>query len=152
MPPKARAMAERLAEKIARNATTGCHEWTGGRKKDGYGFLWAKGKQQLAHRVSWELANGPVPAGKHLDHLCRNRACVNPAHLEPVTPQENVLRSPIALPAINARKLKCDAGHDLSDDNLDPYAARKRGVRSCVTCARARWRAYYHRRKKGLVA
>lgn len=137
---------ERLAEKVAVNAVTGCHEWTGGRKSTGYGVLWANGKQRLAHRVAWELANGPVPAGRHLDHLCRNPSCVNTAHLEPVTPRENILRSPIAPPAINARKLKCAAGHNLSAENLESYAL-KRGVRSCVICARARWRAYYHRKK-----
>jgi hypothetical protein len=62
-------------------------------KKTGYGTLGIKGKHYLAHRVYYEQARGPIPEGMQLDHLCRVRECVNPDHLEPVTPQENTRRS-----------------------------------------------------------
>jgi DNA-binding XRE family transcriptional regulator len=74
---------------------TPCHIWTGSLNHAGYGRAW--GGQ--AHRVAWERANGPVPEGLELDHLCRVRACVNPDHLEPVSRQENMRRSSIALAA-----------------------------------------------------
>ena len=75
-----------------RDPSTDCWEWTAGKKKDGYAFLGIGRGNVYGHRFSWELHHGPIPEGLELDHLCRNRGCVNPAHLEPVTRRTNVLR------------------------------------------------------------
>lgn len=71
---------------------SGCWNWNGPLSK-GYGTVWADGRNRGAHCVLYELVVGPVPKGLELDHLCRNRRCCNPNHLEPVTHQENMHRS-----------------------------------------------------------
>lgn len=70
---------------------SGCWEWHK-IAADGYGRLYRDGKTRLAHRESYELHRGPIPTGLHIDHLCRNKGCVNPDHLEAVTLVENVMR------------------------------------------------------------
>lgn len=78
---------------VAKDAETGCWNWTGGTTK-GYGSFTHPGRKKCyAHRYSWELHRGTIPDGLVIDHLCRNTRCVNPDHLEPVTQQENVRRS-----------------------------------------------------------
>ncbi len=69
-----------------------CHLWTGATDPTGYGRFWLDGKMRYAHRVGFEWAKGAIPAGFQVDHLCRVRNCVNPAHLEAVTQRENLLR------------------------------------------------------------
>lgn len=77
---------------------TGCWNWLLGRTGRGYGSL----SNKLAHVLYWEKYKGKVPEGLQLDHLCRNKLCVNPEHLEPVTPKENIRRRDIALGRIGA--------------------------------------------------
>lgn len=83
-----------LAEKFHRYVLKGdyCWEWVGS-KRYGYGQFRDGAKVRKAHRVSYELAVGPIPEGLTLDHLCYNTSCVNPAHLEPVTIAENIRRA-----------------------------------------------------------
>lgn len=116
---------------------TECWEWGGPKTPDGYGFPYLPERKAKAysHRWAYETLVGPIFEGGHIDHLCRNRGCCNPAHLEPVTPQENTLRSPVAVAAINSRKTHCIQGHEFTDENT---AVSKNGSRSCRTCARER--------------
>lgn len=85
--------------------STDCWLWTGYHDEKGYGQLIYRGKNYKAHRWFWQIVEGDVPTGLELDHLCRNRACVRPDHLEPVTHLENVGRG------LNAKKPICKYGH-----------------------------------------
>lgn len=87
-----------------------CWAWTGAHHVEGYGEFQMDGRRLRAHRVAWEWAHGPIPVGLEPDHLCRNRACVNPDHLELVTHRVNILRG-LAPTAINAAKTECPRGH-----------------------------------------
>jgi hypothetical protein len=136
------AAAQRFATKTRKDPATGCWNYTGAIDR-GYGRFWVDGRTVMAHRFAWEQANGPVPDGKQLDHLCRNRSCVNPGHLEPVTIGENVLRG-IGLTAENARKTSCRAGHPFTQANT---YVNPRGERQCRTCQRQRVIAWRERQK-----
>jgi hypothetical protein len=127
------------------NKTLTCWLWTGSLVRDGYGSLRANGRQIYAHRYSWELVNGPVPDGLTLDHLCRNRGCVKPAHLEPVTWRTNILRG-FGPSAVNARKTHCIRGHLLDRVHVNSgSSAGKR--RRCSSCKRVDNALYKARRR-----
>jgi hypothetical protein len=129
--PRPRDPAQRFWEKV--DTSGPCWEWIGTRKPDGYGDFWLHGPR-LAHRVAWESLVGPIPDGFQLDHLCRNRSCVNPAHLEVVTPRENYLRQPEHIGTRQAAKTHCPAGHPY--DATNTYRYPDTGHRRCRTCHR----------------
>jgi hypothetical protein len=124
---------------------TGCWIWIGTLDKYGYG-RYSRFHPRLAHRQSWIREHGDVPDGKHLDHLCRVRCCVNPAHLEPVTCRENLMRGK-TLAAENSRKTHCAKGHAFSTENTLLIRGRRR-CRACQSAANIKClRALYARRK-----
>lgn len=102
-----------------------CWPWLGWRNHKGYGYLSIDRGKVSAHRLAWTLANGrEVPEGLELDHLCRNRDCVNPDHLEPVTHRENNLRRTRLI-------THCPSGHEYTDETT---LHRGDGRRACRTC------------------
>ena len=106
---------ERFWKYVAISADEECWLWTGAHQTLGYGLFWGDGERLPAHRYSWELANGrKIPSGHHIDHLCRTPACVNPAHLEPVTPRENTRRAYAAIEADLPHCPTCTCEHGVS--------------------------------------
>ena len=107
----------------------GCWVWQGA-LTDGYARGRVAGRTVGLHRAEYEHVHGPIPDGMQLDHLCRNRACLNPTHLEPVTQRENILRGE-GVAATQARRTHCVRGHDLSNARIT-----KKGYRVCRACKR----------------
>lgn len=116
----------------------GCWLWTGYTQNPGYGRVTVDGVTQYAHRYAYTMAVGPIPEGMELDHLCEVKACVNPAHLEPVTHQENIARA-----GGNrwGERSECKNGHPFTD------ARDAKGARVCRPCANERNRRYKASRK-----
>jgi hypothetical protein len=114
-----------------------CWVWTGMLDRYGYGKTsWGKNTKAKAHRVAWLLVTGEWPDGP-LDHLCRNRRCVRPGHLEEVTVGENVRRGLLV-----RLRTQCKRGHALTPDNLVPWApAGTKWCHRCVKDGQAAWRA-----------
>lgn len=114
-----------------------CWLWTAS-LVDGYGKIRIEGTTWLAHRYAYFLKFGSVPV--ELDHLCRVRTCINPAHLEPVTRLENILRSPIAQAALNARKTHCANGHAYSPETTSVLKLKNgHPTRVCRLCRQRRY-------------
>lgn len=122
--------------------TEGCWLWTASQLWNGYGQLRWQTKQRTAHRVAYELLVGPIPEGLQLDHLCSVRHCVNPAHLEAVTQQENIRRS-----ASNwNHSTTCKRGHDITDP-ANIYVIPSNGKRQCRECMRFNQREKTRRKR-----
>lgn len=136
----------RFWSRVDRRGEHVCWVWQGS-LHDGYGYVHLKGFPAGAHRVSWLLLKGSLPVPPlELDHICRNRACVNPNHLEPVTHRVNVLRGE-GVAAQKSRQVTCLRGHPLSGENL---IYRPDRGRECRTCHRASLRRRKHERSAEL--
>ena len=135
--------AARFWGKVNKDGPGGCWLWGGGFHSNGYGqFNPTRKHNALAHRYAYEQLRGIITEGLTLDHLCRNRACVNPEHLEPVTNKINILRGK-SLPAHNAAKTHCLRGHPY--DMFNTYT-KPNGQRVCKTCRAAD--PHYHLSKQ----
>lgn len=144
MPPGPRPVSayDRVMTRVSKESN-GCWLWTGPLLR-GYGRIFVRrdiGRRQV-HRIVWEHLRGEIAPGLQLDHLCRHRHCVNPEHLEPVTPRENTLRSE-AFTAKNAQKTSCSRGHPFTPENT----YRWRQGRCCRICLRATQRRWVDKRK-----
>lgn len=160
-----RSMRDRFESKILREED-GCWEWTGGHfKGTGYAIFNipspadGRWRPATAHRISYELYIGPIPNGLVIDHLCRNRGCVNPEHLEPVAQRINMLRG-MAPSAVAVRENRCGRGHEFTPENTITRTRNGKAKRDCRECVRAtdrvrnktdsrreHYRAAYRRRK-----
>ena len=128
---------DRFWPKVDRRGPDDCWPWLASIHPDGYGRFGVNRKIVPAHRFSWELANGrPVPEGRVIDHLCRNRACVNPAHLDPVTNHVNVVIRGFAPASLHLRKTHCIHGHEFTPENTRVRKTPWGTGRQCRECDR----------------
>jgi hypothetical protein len=143
-------VVERFWSRI--DKTESCWNWRGGLNSSGYGSIGVGGRVVLVHRWAYEHFVGPIPPGLQIDHLCRNRRCANPAHLEPVTASENCRRGECGahlqdynvLAAAERARTHCPYGHPYDERNTLRY----RGQRRCKTCHRRRIAEYKRARTK----
>ncbi len=126
-------LPKRFWSKATPDPASECWLWTAARYPNGYGTIridGTPGRMVSAHRLAYEKLIGPIPEGLEIDHLCRQRSCVNPAHLEPVTHAENVRRMGAAI-------THCKRGHEFTPENTRRHEGRRR----CRACLLASGRA-----------
>lgn len=128
-PGREQSIEERFWSKVDVREIDECWPWTAYITPKGYGRFWTGKTTQYAYRVAYEMRVGEIPTGLELDHLCHNRSCVNPAHLEPVTHEVNIARSS------NALKTHCKRGHEFTSETT---YLKKGGGRQCRACDRLR--------------
>jgi hypothetical protein len=134
------SLLERIEAQYEPEPMSGCWLWTGCMSAGGYGLIDAYSKLHRAHRLVYTLLRGPIPPRLTLDHLCRVRSCVNPAHVEPVTLRENVLRG-MGPSAVAARRQTCAQSHPLTPENTYRWQ-KKPKQRRCRICHAERARRF----------
>lgn len=134
---------EYIQDRVVIDPETGCWEWLLCHNSDGYSRAVFLGKEWKAHRLSYVTFVGPIKDGLTIDHLCRNRGCLNPDHLEVVSLKENILRGD-GWGGKHRRKTQCVRGHAFDESNT---LVNARGWRVCVTCKREKAREASRRRK-----
>ncbi len=140
-----KSVLKRFVEKIEHRPDSDCFWWTGCVDSGGYGRFRAAGRQR-AHQFAFFVAYGHPPEGMQIDHICRNRSCVNPLHLRPLTLVENVLCGE-GISARNLRKTHCFRDHALAGYNVIRSGGRDGMGRKCRTCQNALNKAYRARKK-----
>lgn len=136
----------RFWNRVNINLVSGCWEWNGSLSPGGYGIIgWKHRNSARAHRVSYQELVGPIKSGLVIDHLCRIKHCVNPAHLEAVTQSVNVRRGKAAESNRLRATRPCKRGHDFHASG--DFYRQSGGKRRCGPCARAYWLGKYYERK-----
>lgn len=138
----------RLIKLSVPEPNTGCHIWIGATTIAGYGIINIKKKILSAHRVSYFLNKGDIPDGLVIDHICDNKFCINPDHLQPKTQLDNLLRSNSAS-MVNLRKTHCNKGHEFTESNT---IINKNGSRDCKICVKAKKKRHYNNRREHILS
>lgn len=123
-----------------------CWVWTGMKMKKGYGSFYEGERQVTAHKYMYQKLFGEIPKDLVLDHICENKACVNPLHLRVTTHQVNILLGE-GIPAKNAAKTSCKNGHPFSEENTRLTLYKGRVGRTCISCSRRHMRTYMRKKR-----
>lgn len=147
------SVEHRLLKYMRVDAATNCWVWIGALSEGGYARLCVNNRDTRAHRAAYELFVGPVPDGLQIDHLCRVRNCINPAHLEAVTGSENCRRGTVGDHIADRQRAKthCPRGHEYSGENLAFWKNSGRVGRKCRACESARGKRRHAAKKAALV-
>ena len=129
---------ERFWSQVDRRFDDQCWNWLTYKDDENYGYFFYNGMKRRAHRIAYTLIRGVIPDGLTIDHICMNRSCCNPAHMDAITIRENILRSETTLAGANIRKTHCSRGHLLPEPD-------KMGYRRCSQCARRRAKEFVSR-------